>query len=118
MLSWSAVDRGVWIQTGNHGETHRRWTPGVRPPPDAGPVLDHDQTVAKISLVSKHGGQEEERATPIHRCGLFLNNCRPTIEKHRNQMKLYLITTPASIARCAVYAPITRTRQSPPAAFA
>jgi MmyB-like transcription regulator ligand binding domain len=22
----------VWIQTGNHGETHRRWTPGVRPP--------------------------------------------------------------------------------------
>jgi hypothetical protein len=24
----------MWIQTGNHGETHRRWTPGVRPPPD------------------------------------------------------------------------------------
>ena len=32
MLSSSAVDRVLGIQTGNHGETHRPWTPGVRPP--------------------------------------------------------------------------------------
>src|ERR671910_960386 len=25
-----SVGSGVWIQTGNHGEAHRRWTPGVR----------------------------------------------------------------------------------------
>jgi hypothetical protein len=24
----------VRIETGSHCETHRRWTPGVRPPPD------------------------------------------------------------------------------------
>jgi hypothetical protein len=29
MLSSGAVDRVFGIQTGNHGETHRRWTPGV-----------------------------------------------------------------------------------------
>ena len=32
MLSSSAVDRVLGIQTGNHRETHRPWTPGVRPP--------------------------------------------------------------------------------------
>jgi putative transposase len=29
MLPSSAVDRVLGIQTGNHGETHRPWTPGV-----------------------------------------------------------------------------------------
>jgi hypothetical protein len=24
----------VWIETGSRRETHRRWTPEVRPPPD------------------------------------------------------------------------------------
>lgn len=33
MLSSGAVDP-VWTQTGNHDETHRHWTPGVRPPLD------------------------------------------------------------------------------------
>jgi hypothetical protein len=33
MLSSNAVD-GCVAQTGNQGETHRRWTPGVRPPPN------------------------------------------------------------------------------------
>src|SRR5262245_55706095 len=32
MLSSSAVDGLLGIQTGNHGETNRPWTPGVRPP--------------------------------------------------------------------------------------
>src|ERR671936_1021291 len=30
VLSSNAVDRVLGIQTGNHGETHRPWTPGVR----------------------------------------------------------------------------------------
>src|SRR5215207_9281621 len=34
MLSSSAVDRVLGIQTDNRGETHRPWTPGVGPPPE------------------------------------------------------------------------------------
>ena len=71
MLSSSAVDRVLGIQTGNHAETHRPWTPGVRPPR----IRPQDLTTAK-TLEGQHdrrrGGREEERGTPIHRSCLFL----------------------------------------------
>lgn len=47
------------IQTGNHGETHRPWTPGVRPPPDAAPGALPRPRKGKVSVIGDAAGEKK-----------------------------------------------------------
>src|SRR5919202_6340914 len=71
MLSSSAVDRVLGIQTGNHGETHRPWTPGLRPPRMRPKGLYHGQEGGR-SVWSATRRARRGPGTPIHRSCLFL----------------------------------------------
>jgi hypothetical protein len=70
MLSSSPGDR-MWVQTGNHGGTHRRQTPGSAAAPDVAPDLTTAKTVAKISVVSHAAGGKKSgahRSTGLDYC--------------------------------------------------
>jgi hypothetical protein len=71
---------GYGRQTGNHGETHRRWTPAVRPPRMLPKGLTIAKTVVKVSVVTDTADGKKSvarRSTgstiPLHRLALAVS---------------------------------------------